>query len=115
MEIHSPSVSLPKEQEANENPAVSEADSTGLPGCPHPDGLGKFHNVILSDQEFSKLKEEIPDQLGFYIDRLSTYISSTGKEYKSHAATILKWAQEDRRKAGSRGIPDYSFKEGESL
>lgn len=33
-----------------------------------------------------------------------------------HAATIYKWAQEDAAKEKpKKGIPDYSFKEGESL
>ena len=46
--------------------------------------------------------------------RLSEYMASTGKTYKSHAATIRRWAKEDRRK-GKGGISDYSCKEGESL
>ena len=51
-----------------------------------------------------------------YIDRLSCHIASSGKRYKSHAATIYKWAQEDAtKKAPKKGIPDYSCKEGESL
>ncbi len=42
--------------------------------------------------------------------------ASTGKQYQSHAATIYKWAQEDAAKEKpKKGIPDYSFKEGESL
>ena len=41
---------------------------------------------------------------------------SGGKQYHSHAATIYKWAQEDAAKEKpKKGIPDYSFKEGESL
>ncbi len=39
-------------------------------------------------------------------------MASTGKTYKSHAATIRRWAKEDWRKGG---ITDYSWKEGESL
>ena len=50
------------------------------------------------------------------IDRLSCHIASSGKRYRSHAATIYKWAQEDAaKKAPKKGIPDYSCKEGESL
>ena len=38
------------------------------------------------------------------------------RQYQSHAATIYKWAQEDAAKEKpKKGIPDYSFKEGESL
>ena len=51
-----------------------------------------------------------------YIDRLSTHIASKGTKYRSHAATIYKWAQEDEaKKPPKKGIPDYTFKEGESL
>ena len=41
-------------------------------------------------------------------------MASTGKTYKSHAATIRRWIADDRRK-GKGGIADYSCKEGESL
>ena len=52
----------------------------------------------------------------YYIDRLSCHIASSGRKYKSHAATIFKWAQEDAaKKAPKKGIPDYTCKEGESL
>ena len=40
-------------------------------------------------------------------------MASTGKTYKSHAATIRRWAKEDRRKGKS--IPNYTYEEGESL
>ena len=51
-----------------------------------------------------------------YIDRLSTHIASKGTKYRGHAATIYKWAQEDEaKKPPKKGIPDYTFKEGESL
>ena len=47
---------------------------------------------------------------------LSCHIASSGRKYKSHAATIFKWAQEDAaKKAPKKGIPDYTCKEGESL
>ena len=35
---------------------------------------------------------------------------------KNHAATILRWAADDTAKAAPKqGIPDYTYKEGESL
>ena len=62
------------------------------------------------------LKAELPDKWEYYIDRLSTHIASKGTKYRSHAATIYKWAQEDEaKKPPKKGIPDYTFKEGESL
>ena len=62
------------------------------------------------------LKTELPGKWEYYIDRLSCHIASSGRKYKSHAATIFKWAQEDAaKKAPKKGIPDYTCKEGESL
>ena len=86
------------------------------PGQPAPAAYGRYDNVFLSDKELSQLKEELPGKWEYYLDRLSCHIASTGKRYKSHAATIYKWAQEDAAKEKpKKGIPDYSFKEGESL
>ena len=52
----------------------------------------------------------------YYIDRLSGYIASSGKKYENHAATIRRWAADDKEKEKpKKGIPDYSYKEGESL
>ena len=77
---------------------------------------GRYNNVFLSDTELDELKAELPDKWEYYIDRLSTHIASKGAKYRSHAATIYKWAQEDEaKKPPKKGIPDYTFKEGESL
>ena len=77
---------------------------------------GRYNNVLLSDTELDELKAELPDKWEYYIDRLSTHIASKGTKYRSHAATIYKWAQEDEaKKPPKKGIPDYTFKEGESL
>ena len=87
-------------------------------GHPAPAAYGRYHNVILSDTELDGLKTELPGKWEYYIDRLSCHIASSGRKYKSHAATIFKWAQEDAAKgkaAPKQGIPDYSCKEGESL
>ena len=93
-----------------------EKEREGETGHPVPAAYGRYNNVILTDTELSGLKTELPDKWEYYIDRLSCHIASTGKQYQSHAATIYKWAQEDAAKEKpKKGIPDYSFKEGESL
>ena len=86
------------------------------PGRAAPAAYGRYKNVILTDTELSELKAELPDKWEYYIDRLSSYIASTGRKYKNHAATIRRWAADDTAKAApKKGIPDYSYKEGESL
>ena len=95
-----------------------EKEREGETGHPAPAAYGRYNNVILTDTELSGLKTELPDKWEYYIDRLSTHIASKGTKYRSHAATIYKWAQEDAAKgkaAPKQGIPDYSCKEGESL
>lgn len=78
--------------------------------------FGRYENVFLSEKELAELQTELPGKWEYYIDRLSGYIASTGKSYKNHAATILRWAADDRAKGKpKKGIPDYSCKEGESL
>ncbi len=58
-----------------------------------------------------------PDRLDGLISELSSYMESTGRSYQNHAATIRRWAENDKAKRVSQkqGIPDYTCKEGESL
>ena len=79
-----------------------------------PPAQGRYENVFLTEAEIAELQADFPTVWQEYIERLSEYMASTGKTYKSHAATIRRWAKEDRRK-GKGGISDYSCKEGESL
>ena len=74
---------------------------------------GRYENVFLTEAEVAELQADFPTVWQEYIERLSEYMASTGKTYKSHAATIRRWAKEDRRKG--KGVSDYSCKEGESL
>ncbi len=80
---------------------------------------GRYQNVILTDKELADLQAEFPTVWEKYVEKLSAYMESTGKRYKNHAATIRRWASEDSQKATSGtkggGLPDYTYKEGESL
>ena len=85
---------------------------------PTPAAYGKYKNVFLTKTELDELKADFPAEYMDYIERLSQYIASSGKRYQSHAATIRYWITTDRAKTGKKkggGLPDYSFKEGESL
>ena len=78
---------------------------------------GRYRNVILTDKELAELQTEFPTVWEKYVEKLSAYMESTGKRYKSHAATIRRWASEDSSKTSKKGggLPDYSCGEGESL
>ena len=62
---------------------------------------GEYANVLLTDEELGKLKVEYPDWEE-RIERLSSYVESTGKSYKSHYATIRNWARKDENKGGMK-------------
>ena len=68
---------------------------------------GEYKNVLLTDDELEKLKAEYADYLD-RIERLSSYIASTGKTYKSHYATIRNWARADAEKGRDNGAKQGS-------
>lgn len=77
--------------------------------------LGEYQNVFLTEKEYQRLKADFAE-LDSLIEQLSAYIQSTGRKYADHAVTLRIWAK--RQKTGRKlapGIPDYTFKEGESL
>ena len=77
---------------------------------------GRYQNVFLSSVELAELQTELPTLWEQYIERLSEYMKSSGKEYKNHAATIRCWANADKKKekppARNR---DYRVEEGETI
>jgi len=56
---------------------------------------GEFQNVLLTDDEYTKLQERFNSSLEYRINNLSEYIASKGTKYKSHYATILSWARKE--------------------
>ena len=84
--------------------------------CDNAHAHGRYRNVFLTDEELTELQSELPTLWQNYIDRLSEYMASTGKQYQNHAATIRRWAAEDRRKNASqtRNL-EYSVKDDETI
>ena len=77
--------------------------------------FGEYQNVFLTEMEYKRLKADFSG-LDSLIEQLSAYIQSTGKKYTDHAATLRIWAKRQKTERKSTpGIPDYTFKEGESL
>lgn len=77
--------------------------------------FGEYQNVFLTEMEYKRLKADFSG-LDSLIEQLSAYIQSTGKKYADHAATLRIWAKRQKTERKSTpGIPDYTFKEGESL
>lgn len=57
---------------------------------------GEYKNVLLTDSDMKKLKTEFPTDWEERIERLSSYMASSGKTYKNHLATIRNWARRDK-------------------
>ena len=72
-----------------------EPSPTPSPKKPPRHKYGMYNNVLLSDEDMDKLQGEFPHDYSDRIERLSEYIASTGKSYKSHLATIRAWARKD--------------------
>lgn len=67
---------------------------------------GAYKNVLLSDEDYTKLQAEFPRDWSERIERLSEYIASTGKSYKNHLATIRSWARKDKPKKSGNVFKD---------
>jgi hypothetical protein len=70
------------------------------------ESYGEFKNVKLTKEEYAKLEKS---NLLPYIEKLSSYIASKGKKYKSHYATILNWARKEQKE-----LPSWFDKETNS-
>ena len=68
----------------------------GKPPKPPRHKYGLYNNVLLTDDDMEKLKEEYPTDYQDRIDRLSEYIESKGAKYKNHLATIRAWSRRDK-------------------
>ena len=80
-----------------------------------PAPFGRYQNVLLSESEYAELKEEYPDRLERFIEEMSEYIAASGNDYVCHAAALRRWLNREKKENPKKGIPDYSYKEGESL
>jgi len=74
--------------------------------------FGEFNNVLLSDNELTKLQEKFGAMKAHQlIENLSEGIASKGYKYKDHYATILSWARRDEQKGGGNGVNQGHFEE----
>ena len=94
---------------------LKESQTKGASGELPPAPYGKYQNVFLTESEYAELKQEYPDSLERLIEEMSRYIASSGNDYANHAATLYRWADREKKENPKKGIPDYSYKEGESL
>lgn len=58
--------------------------------------FGKFANVLLSEDEFTKLKQLIPD-FSNYLERFSARVAAKGYHYEDHYAALCSWYADDKK------------------
>ena len=94
-----------KDKETEQEEEIEEA---APPPSPKPvrHKYGAYKNVLLSDEDYTKLQAEFPRDWSERIERLSEYIASTGKSYKNHLATIRSWARKDKPKSSGNVFKD---------
>ena len=83
----------------------TEIEKKGKPSKPPRHKYGQYNNVLLSDEDIKKLKEEYPTDYQERIERLSEYIESKGAKYKNHLATIRAWDRRDKEKKNTQPKP----------
>ena len=79
----------------NDNDSVKKEDAIASKKEPKHK-YGQYQNVLLTDTELSKLKDEFFYDWEERIERLSEYIESKGAKYKNHLATIRSWARKEK-------------------
>lgn len=96
-----------------------KTDSTKTDFNQEQKAFGAFQNVFLSNKELSNLKTILSNQLENYIQRLSSYLKSTGRTYEDHEATILSWFYKDQgqqTRSEKSNIPSLEeYERGEHL
>lgn len=68
------------------------------PSKPTRHKYGEYKNVLLSDTEMEKLKNEFPNDWQQRIEKVSEYVAANGAKYKNFLAVIRKWAKNESNK-----------------
>ena len=76
---------------------------------------GEFKNVLLTDEEYTKLQERFPHDYSERIENLSEGIARKGYKYKSHYLAILNWAKKDKPKKETSSNPFLDMLQEEQI
>lgn len=76
---------------------------------------GEHKNVLLTDEEYLKLKERYPTNYEEKINNLSVGIALKGYKYKSHFLAVIKWADNDKQNSKVDKPDYYDTKQYEDL
>lgn len=96
------------EEEVEGKFSRADAQPTTKTAKPVRHKYGQYQNVLLSDEDMSKLQAECPTDWQERIERLSEYIASKGAKYKDHLATIRAWKRKEKPPEQPYQRKDYS-------
>ena len=91
----SPDTDIDKDIELDKEKELSNT----TPTAPKKHKYGEHNNVLLTDEEYTKLQDRFPSNYEDKINALSEGLALKGYKYKSHYLAILKWAKNDEQKA----------------
>lgn len=84
-------------------------NSTPTATKPTKHKYGEHKNVLLTDEEYQKLKERFPTDYEEKINTLSEGLALKGYKYKSHYLAVLKWAMNEKPKATKQTASSNPF------
>jgi hypothetical protein len=94
-----------------------DKDNNSTPTATKKHKYGTHKNVLLTDEEYEKLKERFPTDYDEKINTLSEGLALKGYKYKSHYLAVIKWAKNETPKATKTTASSNPFldllKEGE--
>lgn len=73
----------------NNTDIINTKDNTIILGCDH--------NIYLTQEQLDDLAVKYPINYARKIDEMSLYISSSGKQYAGHYATLLLWLNREQK------------------
>lgn len=98
-----------------EDSLVEDNISPASPAKPTKHKYGEFKNVLLTDEEYSKLQERFPHDYSERIENMSEGIARKGYKYKSHYLAILNWAKKDKPKKETSSNPFLDMLQEEQI
>ena len=86
-----------------------ELNNNSTPTATKKHKYGEHKNVLLTEEEHTKLQERFPDDYQKKIDTFSEAIARKGYKYKSHYLAILDWDRRDQKKAPQQTASSNPF------
>lgn len=80
-----------------------------IPNKPIKDIYGEAQNVLLTKEEYQKIKDKGLTEL---IEELSLYMASKKKSYADHYMTILAWGRRREKEHKDKVVPQNQFNTG---